>query len=214
MSGTSTSALAFGALCVAVGLVRLIEMRISRRHQRALAARGASRRPERLFPAMVALHTAVIVGGPIEVLAMGRPWRPALGWAALAVVLAAQGLRWWVIRTLGAQWNVQIMASTPSHGVVTSGPYRWIRHPNYVAVFAELAALPLVHGAWLTASLGALAHAGILAGRIRAEERVLMSDDAYRAAMGRKPRFVPDLIPRLTRASSGPAGGPDATGGS
>jgi methyltransferase len=210
----STSVLAFVALCAAVGVVRLIEMRISRRHQRALAAHGASRRPERLFPAMVALHTAVIVGGPIEVLSFGRPWRPAVGWAALAVVLAAQGLRWWVIRTLGAQWNVQIVASTPSHGVVTSGPYRWIRHPNYVAVFAELAALPLVHGAWLTASLGALAHAAILAGRIRAEERVLMSDRAYRAAMGRKPRFVPELVPRSPRTSSGPRGGSEAAGGS
>jgi len=197
MSASLTSFIAFGALCAAVGLVRLIEMTISRRHQRALAARGASRSAERLFPAMVALHTAVILGGPIEVLALGRPWRPALGWSAVAVVLAAQALRWWVIRTLGAQWNVQIVASTPSHGVVTSGPYRWIRHPNYVAVFVELAALPLVHGAWLTASLGALAHVGILAGRIRAEERVLMSDGAYRAAMGDKPRFLPRAIPRV-----------------
>ena len=213
MSGVPLSVLAFGALCAAVGLVRLIEMRLSRRHQRALASRGAARRPERLFPAMVALHTAVIVGGPIEVLALGRPWRPWLGWPALAVVLAAQGLRWWVIRTLGAQWNVQIVASTPSHGVVTSGPYRWIRHPNYVAVFAELAALPLVHGAWVTAALGGLAHVAILAGRIRAEERVLMGDEAYRAAMGRKPRFVPALIPWFTRASSG-GGDPDARGGS
>ena len=213
MSGTSTSILAFGALCAAVGLVRLIEMRISRGHQRALAARGASRRPERLFPAMVALHTAVIVGGPLEVLSLGRPWRPALGWAALAVVLAAQGLRWWVIRTLGAQWNVQIMASTPSLGVVTAGPYRWIRHPNYVAVFVELAALPLVHGAWLTAALGALAHVGILAGRIRAEERVLMSDPAYRAAMGRKPRFVPHFMGRPAPAPSGREQASDARGG-
>jgi methyltransferase len=207
MTGASTSVIAFAVLCVAVGLVRRIEMTISSRHQRALAARGASRHRERLFPAMVALHTAIIVGAPVEVLTLHRPWRPGLGWSALAVVLAAQALRWWVIRTLGAQWNVQIVASTPSHGVVTSGPYRWIRHPNYVAVFVELAALPLVHGAWLTASLGAVAHAGILAGRIRAEERVLMSDAAYRAAMSDKPRFVPRLVPVGRDA-------PDVAGGS
>jgi methyltransferase len=206
MTGASTSVIAFAGLCAAVGLIRLIEMTISSRHQRALAARGAVRRRERLFPAMVALHTAIIVGAPVEVVTLHRPWRPGLGWSALVVVLAAQALRWWVIRTLGAQWNVQIVASTPSHGVVTSGPYRWIRHPNYVAVFVELAALPLVHGAWLTASLGALAHAAILTGRIRAEEQVLMSDGAYRAAMSDKPRFVPRFVP-AARDSRDLAGG-------
>ena len=76
-------------------------------------------------------------------------------------------------------------------GVVTSGPYRYVRHPNYVAVFVELTALPLVHGAYLTAIAGALLHVAILHRRIGLEESVLMADEAYRRAFAGKPRFLP-----------------------
>src|SRR5204863_108279 len=78
-------------------------------------------------------------------------------------------------------------------GVVTGGPYRWIRHPNYVAVFVELLALPLVHGAWLTALAGAALHVPVLRRRLALEESVLAADPVYRDLMGRKPRFVPRL---------------------
>jgi methyltransferase len=78
-----------------------------------------------------------------------------------------------------------------SMGVVSDGPYRFMRHPNYLAVFVELTALPLVHAAYLTAGLGAAAHLWVLAQRIRAEEQVLHADPQYRAAMARKPRFFP-----------------------
>ncbi|HEY5447089.1 MAG TPA: isoprenylcysteine carboxylmethyltransferase family protein, partial [Polyangia bacterium] len=87
--------------------------------------------------------------------------------------------------------QVRVVASTPALGVVTGGPYRLIRHPNYVAVFVELAALPLVHGAWLTAAAGALLHAAILRRRIGLEESVLMADESYRRAFADKPRFLP-----------------------
>jgi methyltransferase len=76
-------------------------------------------------------------------------------------------------------------------GVVTGGPYRFVRHPNYVAVFVELAALPLVHGAYLTAIAGALLHAAVLRRRVGLEESVLMTDEAYRRAFDRKRRFIP-----------------------
>jgi methyltransferase len=76
-------------------------------------------------------------------------------------------------------------------GVVSSGPFRYVRHPNYVAVFVELAALPLVHGAWLTALGGSLLHVVILRRRIALEEQVLLADPGYRAVMGPKPRFLP-----------------------
>jgi len=99
-------------------------------------------------------------------------------------------LRWWVIATLGPHWNVQVMGSTKL-GVVTSGPYRFVRHPNYVAVFVELAALPLVHGAWLTALAGSALHVLVLRRRIAAEESVLLADETYRRAMQAKPRFIP-----------------------
>jgi methyltransferase len=110
-----------------------------------------------------------------------------------AVFLAANAVRWWVIRTLGEHWNVQVMDSTRL-GVVTSGPFRYVRHPNYAAVFAEMLALPLIHTAWITAIAGTIAHMGVLAQRLSMEERVLFANADYRAAMTGKPRFLPGLF--------------------
>ena len=189
---------AYLVLLAAVGLARLLELRLSRRHQRALEARGARRAREPGFALMVALHTGVLVACALEVLLLHRPFTRALGVTALVVFGLANALRWWVIATLGPHWNVQVVGSLEL-GVVTAGPYRWIRHPNYVAVFVELAALPLVHGAWLTALVGTALHALVLRRRLALEEPVLAADRAYRDAMGDKPRFVP----RLGRARDG-----------
>jgi methyltransferase len=142
---------------------------------------------------MVALHTGVLVAAAVEVLALHRPFTPAVGVPALVVFGLANGLRWWVIATLGPHWNVQVVGSSAALGVVTGGPYRWIRHPNYVAVFAELCALPLVHGAWLTAAVGAALHVVVLRRRLALEEAVLAADPAYARLMAGKPRFVPGL---------------------
>ncbi len=177
-------------LLAAVGAGRLYEMRLSRRHQRALQARGIARVAEPRFRWMVLLHTGILVGAAAEVLLLRRPLIPALGGVALALVALATLLRFWVIATMGPHWNVQVMGSTRL-GVVTGGPYRFIRHPNYVAVFVELLALPLVHTAWITATVGAALHALVLRRRIALEESVLLADPAYRAAMGGKPRFLP-----------------------
>jgi len=181
----------FLGLVGAVGALRLVEMRLSRRHQRAMAAGGTAPLPERVFPAMVALHTGVLAAAVIETLALGRPFVAALAIPAVVLVALANALRFWVIASLGIQWNVRVVASTPALGVVTSGPYRFVRHPNYVAVFVELTALPLVHGAYLTAVAGALLHAAVLYRRIGLEESVLMADESYRKAFARKPRFLP-----------------------
>lgn len=177
-------------LCGAVGAGRLIEMSLSRRHQRALAQQGAPLLPERAFLAMVLLHTGVIAGAAIEVVALHRRFVPAVGVPALIALLLANLLRWWVIATLGVHWNVRVVRSTEL-GIVTGGPYRYIRHPNYVAVFLELLALPLVHGAVVTAVAGGLLHLIVLRRRITLEESVLMADDRYRRAFAQKPRFVP-----------------------
>lgn len=180
----------FLCLCAAVGACRLVELGISRRHQRALAATGAAPLPEPVFGAMVAVHTGVIAGAAIEALALHRPYVAALGIPALTLLVLANLLRLWVIATLGVHWNVRVVRSMPL-GVVTGGPYRFVRHPNYVAVFVELAALPLVHGAYLTAIAGSLLHLLVLRHRVALEESVLMADEGYRRAFERKPRFVP-----------------------
>ena len=177
-------------LVAAVGLGRLLELRVSRRHQHRLARAGMVKVPERHFPAMVVLHASMLVGSVLEVWLLKRRFQRWLTLPALVTFLAANVLRWWVIRTLADHWNVEVMDSLP-RGVVAHGPYRFIRHPNYVAVFLELLALPLIAGAWLTAVFGSLAHVWVLKQRIMTEEAVLLAHPAYREALAHKPRFVP-----------------------
>jgi methyltransferase len=184
---------AFLALLVAVALLRLVELRISKRHQRDMAGRGATKVNEPRFRWMVALHTAVLIGSAVEVLFLHRPFIPVLAAVMFVIFLAANAVRWWVIRTLGEHWNVQVVDSTRL-GVVTSGPFRFVRHPNYAAVFAEMIALPLIHTAWITALVGTVGHIVVLSQRLSTEEQVLFANADYRAAMSGKPRFLPGLF--------------------
>jgi len=184
---------AFLALLVAVALLRLVELRISKRHQRDMVGRGATKVNEPRFRWMVALHTAVLIGSAVEVLFLHRPFIPVLAAVMFVIFLAANAVRWWVIRTLGEHWNVQVVDSTRL-GVVTSGPFRFVRHPNYAAVFAEMIALPLIHTAWITALVGTVGHIVVLSQRLSTEEQVLFANADYRAAMSGKPRFLPGLF--------------------
>jgi len=184
-----------------VGVTRLVELWISRRHRRALVARGARAVADPGFLGMVLLHVSVFAGTLLEPWLFERQVPVWFGAAMAAGVLAANTLRIVAIRSLGQHWNVQVVDST-ALGVVASGPYRYVRHPNYVAVFLELLFLPLVRGAWVTAALGTALHVAVLFRRIRLEERVLGAEPAYRAVMGDKPRFFPrfgSTAPRLAR---------------
>jgi methyltransferase len=181
---------AYLCLLALVAIGRLVELRISRRNQRALETQGVQKIHEPHFRWMVLLHAGILAGAALEVTLLHRPVLPALAISMGALFLFANILRWWVIRSLAGYWNVQVMAS-PRVGVVTSGPYRWVRHPNYVAVVAELFALPMMHTAWITALVGTVANLEILRRRICVEDGVLMADAAYRTSMGAKPRFLP-----------------------
>jgi methyltransferase len=123
---------------------------------------------------MVALHTALLAGSLAEVWLAGRPFVPTLAWPMLAVLAASQALRWWCIGTLGPRWNTRVIV-VPGLPLVTHGPYRWLRHPNYVAVVAEGLALPLVHTAWITATSFTVLNAALLTVRIRCENRALVA---------------------------------------
>ena len=184
---------AFLALLAAVGLLRGVELAISREHQRALATRGVPKAPDPYFRWMVILHAGILGGAALEVWLLRRPLIPLLAIVMAVLFALANVLRWWVIRTLGAHWNVQVMDSTRL-GVIVSGPFRFVRHPNYAAVFAEMLALPLIHTAWITALAGSIAHVVVLAQRLSTEERVLFADPGYRSAMANKPRFLPGLF--------------------
>jgi len=159
-------------LIAGVAAQRLVELRLARRHQRALEARGAVEVAPRHYRAMVLLHGAFLVACPLEVWWLRRPFLPALAAAMAALLVAAQALRYWAIATLGERWTTRIVC-LPGVPPVSAGPYRFLRHPNYLAVAVEMAALPLLHGAWLTAAVFTAADAAVLAVRIRAEESAL-----------------------------------------
>lgn len=181
------------ALLAAVGMLRLAELRISRRHQQRMMIDGAARVPEPHFKWMVVIHTGVLVGAAAEVVLLKRPYLPLLGGPMLALFLASNLVRLWVVLTLGKLWSVQVMDSTRL-GVVTTGPFRFVRHPNYTGVILEMVSLPLIHTAWITAVVALAAYSVALSKRIRTEESVLMANPEYRAAMGHKPRFLPGLF--------------------
>ncbi|GAA1625027.1 isoprenylcysteine carboxyl methyltransferase family protein [Georgenia ruanii] len=167
-----TSAAWFTALVLLVGLERLAELVVATRNARWSFARGGVETGRGHYPVMVALHTALLVGAVAEVWWRHPGFVPALGWSMLALTLAAQGLRWWCIATLGPRWNTRIIV-VPGLPLVGRGPYRWFRHPNYVAVVVEGFALPLVHSAWVTAAVFTAANAVLLTVRVRAENRAL-----------------------------------------
>jgi methyltransferase len=108
----------------------------------------------------------------------------------LAVVAVAMALRYWAIATLGERWNTRVIC-LPETPAVTGGPYRFVRHPNYVAVTLEVAALPLVHSAWITAVVFSAASFFLLRNRIRVEEAALRTHADYDRVLGGQPRFLP-----------------------
>lgn len=171
----------FTVLILAVALERLIELAVAKRNERWSRAHGAVESGAEHYPAMVALHTGLLAGALAEVWAGDRPFVPALGWPMLLLVVAAQGLRWWCIRTLGPQWNTRVLV-VPGLPRVTNGPYRVLPHPNYVAVVIEGAALPLVHTAWITALTFTVLNAVLLRTRIRTESAALEQLDGVGAA--------------------------------
>lgn len=156
----------------AVAAERVAELVVSQRNLTWSRERGGQEAGAGHYPAMVVLHTALLAGCLVEVAVLDRPFIPWLGWPMLAIVVAAQGLRWWCISTLGHQWNTRVVV-VPGAPRVTGGPYRFFAHPNYVAVVAEGVALPLVHTAWITAAVFTALNAALLATRIRVEDAAL-----------------------------------------
>ncbi len=164
-------------LIAAVGVERLVELIVSKRNARWAFANGGREFGRGHYPVMVGIHTALLIGCVLEVWLLHRPFLPWLGWPMLAIAIAAQGLRWWCITTLGKRWNTLVIV-LPETPLVRKGPYRWIHHPNYVAVVVEGIALPLIHTAWLTALCFTLANAALLTVRIRVENAALGYTDA------------------------------------
>jgi methyltransferase len=158
----------------AVAVERLAEVVVAERHRSVSKERGGVEFGAGHYPAMVTLHTALLAGCLLEPVLLHRPFIPALGWPMLLIAVAAQALRWWCITTLGYQWNTRVIV-IPGAERITGGPYRFLPHPNYVAVIAEGIALPLVHTAWITAVVFTILNAVLLRTRIHVENGALAS---------------------------------------
>jgi methyltransferase len=169
------SVILFSVLILLTGAERVVETVISARHARWAFERGGVESNRLQMPWMIALHVGMLLGALAEVWLLDRPFLPLLGWPMLVIALACQAGRYWVIGSLGHQWNTRIVV-VPGLPLVNTGPYRWARipHPNYVIVALEGVALPLVHTAWITAVVFTVLNAVLLLGfRVPAEDRAL-----------------------------------------
>jgi methyltransferase len=167
---------------------RSAELVVSRRNARRALAAGGVEAGRAHYPALVLFHAAFLAACAAEPLLAPRAWPRAASIAALAAALLAQGLRWWAVSTLGPRWSTRIVV-LPGASPVIGGPYRLLRHPNYLAVAIELAAVPLIGGALFTAAAATIGNALLLAVRIPAEERAL--GDAWARAFARRGRLLP-----------------------
>ena len=167
---------------------RLFEQWLSRRHAKAAFRAGAIEAGRGHYPALVLLHAAFL-GSCVLELELFHPAAPRpVEEAALAAAILAQALRYWAVVSLGDRWNTRIIV-WPDGAPVRRGPYRWMRHPNYMAVILELAAVPMVHGCFRTAIAFSLGNAMLLGIRIPVEEQAL--GEAYRTAFADQPRLLP-----------------------
>jgi methyltransferase len=157
---------------LAVGLERLVELVFARRNAAWSIAQGGKEFGRDHYPAMVSMHALLLVSCVVEVWTLHRPFIGWLGWPMVGVVVLSTVVRWWCVAVLGKRWNPRLIV-IPDAPLVRRGPYRWLHHPNYTAVVAEVAALPLVHSAWLTAIVFSMANALVLTVRIRAENAAL-----------------------------------------
>jgi methyltransferase len=192
-----TTSQIFVAFVVLVALQRVAELRLSRRNERKLRELGAREHAAGHFVAMQLLHTLWIVSVVLEVTLVGPAF---LVWVSAPAALCfgmGQCLRYAAINALGVRWSVRIL-TLPGAPPVARGVYRYLRHPNYLGVVLEIAALPLMHSAWRSAAVFSLANAVLLFVRIRKEEHALSGNGGYDEALGPLPRFWPSFRARGT----------------
>ncbi|MCZ6552881.1 MAG: isoprenylcysteine carboxylmethyltransferase family protein [SAR324 cluster bacterium] len=181
-------------ILIALMIQRLWELYVSRKRlAEDVEHQSARLLAEPKFPAMVAVHVGWFAGCWLEVLSARPPFVDWLVIPMLAVWGGSVALRLWMMLALGRLWNVRLI-ERDEQPVVVSGPYRFIRHPNYRAVIAEITAVPLLLGAYWTALAATLANAAVLWFRIRDEEAYLFSVDEYAEAFTDKKRLIPRLF--------------------
>jgi methyltransferase len=160
----------------------LVEVWISIRNSKELIQRGAVEIAPALLPIMALIYALKFAGSLLEYY-WKSPDLPGL-WLIIFVglLLAAKGLKFWAVSSLGRYWTMRVLI-VPGTDVVTKGPYRWIRHPNYAAVVMEVLAVPLIGKAFITCTVVTILISIALIFRIRAEEKALLNYTNYREKM-------------------------------
>ncbi len=163
---------AFTILLALVALERIAELIISKRNLTWSFSQGGVEFGRSHYKYMVVIHIYLLLGSLIEVWVSKPSFNVALVWISLTFALASQGLRWWCITTLGQRWNTLVVI-IPGKAPVVSGPYRWLKHPNYLAVVIEGFALPMVGFAWRTALIFSFLNFFVLRARLMSENAAL-----------------------------------------
>lgn len=174
-----------------IGLVilqRLAEVGVAKSNERWMKERGAFEAGANHYPVMVALHVSFFLSLLLEVTLRQSEWTM---WSILplALFVLAQTIRIWALATLGRSWNTKIIV-LPGAEPVNRGPYKWIRHPNYVVVVLEILFLPLVFQAYVTAIVFSLLNVVMLSVRIKAEEDALNHEGSYQQTFKHVRRFI------------------------
>jgi methyltransferase len=159
------------AALLVVLLFMLGELRVSTRNERLLRARGAIEPPDAVYSTMRWAYPAVFIAMAIEGMLFDSVPRSVLA-AGIAIFAIAKVVKFWAITTLGERWTYKVLV-LPGVPLVTSGPYRFVRHPNYVGVVGELVGMALITGARVTGPLGLILFSWLLMRRIQAEDRAL-----------------------------------------
>lgn len=171
---------------------RLLELMIARRNEKWMKARGALEFGMKQYQFIVLVHSMFFVVFLFEKISFSRELSPI--WPFLAAVfVCAQLIRVWSISSLGRYWNTKIIV-LPNVEVVKRGPYRFIKHPNYLVVSIELLVVPLMFGAYMTACLFTILNVLMLSIRIPAEEKALRELTEYEGSLGSRNRFIPKLL--------------------
>ena len=162
----------FWILLTIVVLQRLVELILAKRNENKLKAKGALEFDRNGYRVIVAMHFAFFLSLVTEKVTLQRELSKF--WVAFLILFfIAQFLRYWAITTLGINWNTKVLV-LPNHEIVTKGPYRYLRHPNYIAVIIEIASIPLIFSCYFTAAFFSLVNFLLLKRRIRIEEDALL----------------------------------------
>lgn len=171
---------------------RLVELTIAKRNERWIVDQGGIEYGQGHYPAMVLIHSAFFVAYIAEVITLGKSL--SVYWPFLLILfLLTQGMRVWALTSLGKFWNTKIII-LPGAVVVKKGPYKIIKHPNYLIVALELIIIPLMFNAFITLAIFMVLNLVILSIRIPAEEKALRELTQYESAFKNQGRFIPNLL--------------------